>query len=72
MTDVLFIIRVTLQLSLGIAAILWYPYEIGYRFYFSRMQGIGYWDVETPLWHKIVIWPIILGLFMIFTWDLLR
>ena len=61
---------VILQLILGILAILWYPFEIAYRFYHKKRLGIGYWDVDTPLWHKIIFWPIIIGLFLIFTWQL--
>jgi len=34
-------IRIILQLAFGIAAILWYPYEIGYRFHRSRRDRIG-------------------------------
>ncbi len=64
-------IRGYVQLLFGIAAFLWYPVEIGYRVYYSRKLGVGFWDVETPLWHKIIIWPIVLGLFLMFTWALL-
>jgi len=63
-------IRIVLQLGFGIAAILWYPYEIVYRFYHSRKDKIGFWEVDTPLWHKIAIWPIILGMFILFSWTL--
>jgi hypothetical protein len=68
MTGTLETIVIYMQLVLGIAALLWYPYEIGYRFYYKRRLGIGYWEVDTPVWHKIIFWPIIIGLFLIFTW----
>ena len=70
MTDTLEMIRIILQLVFGIAALLWYPFEIVYRIYHSRRLGVGYWDVDTPLWHKIVFFPIILILFLLFTWAL--
>jgi hypothetical protein len=70
MADVVDTIFIVIQLGFSIAALLWYPFEIGYRFYHSRRSGIGYWDIDTPMWHKIVFWPIILGLFLIFSWKL--
>jgi hypothetical protein len=63
-------IRIILQLVFGIMALLWYPFEIVYRSYHSKKQGVGYWDIDTPLWHKIVFFPIILVLFLLFTWAL--
>jgi hypothetical protein len=61
-------VRAILQLVFGIAALLWYPLGIAIRSYRSKNKGVGYWDVDTPLWHKIVIWPVIFVLFILFTW----
>ncbi len=69
MSGIVQTIILIIQLGLSISALLWYPFEIAYRFYHSKRLGIGYWDIDTPLWHKIVIWPIIFGLFIIFTWK---
>jgi hypothetical protein len=70
MTDTAEMIRIILQLVFGIAALLWYPFEIVYRKYHSSRLHVGFWDIETPLWHKIAFWPIILVLFLLFTWAL--
>jgi hypothetical protein len=70
MSDTVETIRIILQLVFGIAAVLWFPIGAVYRSYHSRRLGVGFWNIDTPLWHKIVFWPIILGLFLLFTWAL--
>ena len=70
MADTAEMVRVILQLVFGIAALLWYPLGMVIRSYQSRRQNIGYWDVDPPLWYKILIWPIIFALFLLFTWAL--
>ena len=68
MSDVVETIILSIQLLFGIAALIWFPIGLIYRSYHSRKRGVDFWEIDTPLWHKIVIWPVIIGLFLIFTW----
>jgi len=70
MTDIVETVRLYLQLIFAILALLWFPVEIAYRLYHSRRLKVGYWDVDPPLWHRIAFWPIVLGLFLLFTWGM--
>lgn len=70
MSETAEMVRAILQLIFGIAAILWYPVGIVFRKIEASRLRIGFWEADTPLWHKIAFWPIIIVLFLLFTWAM--
>ncbi len=52
-------IRGILMITVGISAIVWFLFELGYRVAKRKEEG-GFLYVETPGWHKILFWPITL------------
>ena len=71
MVSTLETVRLVVQLFISISAVLWFPYGVVYRIYHSRKMGVGYWEIETPTWHQVIFWPILLGLVAIGIWGIL-
>ena len=71
MAGFLFYVRNGLLLFAGISAIVWFLWGMYYRMRWSNRLGVGLLDVETPSWHQILFWPILLLLIIGNLWNFL-
>jgi hypothetical protein len=71
MASTLQLIRGVLMIIAGVSAVLWFIYELIYRFMKRKDEG-GFLYVEMPAWHKILFWPICLSIIGLGLWAFLE
>ena len=62
-------IQPIMQVTIGVAIIIWYSWGLLYRWKKAQEYDIGFLEVDMPEWHEQMFWPLLILLLLILGWG---